>query len=149
MAWQNLFDAGPCDVYLSSADATHLYMGHLAKGGSATHHDSTSGRDYTVAIDSTGVVSVTSSFSGLSGSEVIAVSVVPSSNIVGAALRLRSLYLDWTANQSAGYADWASGGTYLPITIGPPASPDPLALVNATSGTMANGMGMRAIGLLG
>ena len=144
MAWQNLFDAGPCDVYLACADSTHLLLGSMAKGSSQTHHDSTAGRDYTVSVDASGVVSVTSSSGGFVGSEVIGISLVPSSSIVGLAIRLSAISYDASAHVSYGYTDWAAGGTYQAFTVGPPVSPDPMNLVNATTGTMANGMGMRA-----
>lgn len=144
MAWQNLFDAGPCNVYLACADSTHLLLGAMSKGSSQTHHDSTAGRDYTVSVDASGVVSVSSSAGGFVGSEVIGISLVPSSSIVGQGIRLRNVSYDATANVSFGYTDWAAGGTYQSFTIGPPVSPDPMVLAAATSGTMTNGMGMRA-----
>lgn len=143
MAFQSIFDASPCNVYLSCADSTHLLLGAMGKGDSVTHHDATAGRDYTVAIDGAGAVSVTSSTTGFVGSEVIGVSIAPINSVAGRALQLQAISFDATATTGFGYTDWATGGTYTAFTAFSPAAPNPMNLANATSGTTANGMGMR------
>jgi len=147
MTFQSLFDTGPCNVYLSCFDSTHLLLGSMGKGDSQTHHDYGTGRDYTVSVDMAGAVSVTCSTGAFTGSEVIGVSIAPTAGLSGLALQLQNISFDATAHVGYGFSDWATGGTYVSVTSFSPAAPNPMNLPAASAGTLANGMGMRASAL--
>jgi len=130
VAYQNAFDVGSCTVQVWDNQATQLYSGFMAKGDSHDFTNPGNERTLTIAVSSTGAVSLSSSTT-LQNLEGYNVYVLPSYSMGTSGVRMTTISLDATATSAYGLTD-PDGDYTNPFTTISPVSPDPMDLSEST-----------------